>query len=103
MAIYLALFVGKGINGWQWTQQSELIALRLPRLMAAIAVGILLSVAGVIFTAFNVKPDGESRIIGSVFRHFDGYFSCVILIWCTTNRMVFGWQEFSVLVPHYWY
>ncbi|SUT87336.1 iron-hydroxamate transporter permease subunit [Actinobacillus ureae] len=64
LAICLALFVGKGINGWQWTQQSELIALRLPRLMAAIAVGILLSVAGVILQCLTLNPMANPELLG---------------------------------------
>lgn len=64
LTICLALFVGKGINGWQWTQQCELIALRLPRLMVAIAVGILLSVAGVILQRLTLNPMASPELLG---------------------------------------
>lgn len=64
LAICLSLFVGKGIHGWYWTLQSELIALRLPRLMAAIAVGILLSVAGVILQRLTLNPMASPELLG---------------------------------------
>lgn len=61
----IALFVGKSQTGWQFSLDNEtLLALRYPRLLAAIAVGILLSVAGVILQRLTLNPMASPELLG---------------------------------------
>ncbi|WP_150538685.1 Fe(3+)-hydroxamate ABC transporter permease FhuB [Actinobacillus vicugnae] len=64
LAICLSLLLGNSGNGWHWAQQSELIALRMPRMMVALAVGILLAVAGVILQRLTLNPTASPELLG---------------------------------------
>lgn len=64
IALLIALFVGKNANGWAWTFSSELLALRIPRILLAIGVGILLATAGVILQRLTLNPMASPELLG---------------------------------------
>lgn len=64
MSILTALLLNKSINGWEWTISPELLSLRLPRLFIALAVGILLAIAGVILQQLTLNPMASPELLG---------------------------------------
>jgi hypothetical protein len=64
LLIMLAVALGfaHGVNGWHWNSLNEMrvmLPFRLPRLLAAIAAGVLLAAAGVIFAAYQPQSYGK--------------------------------------------
>lgn len=69
LSLAVALFIGKGFYGWdllelstQWGKQ--IFALRYPRVLVALAVGILLSIAGVILQRLTLNPMASPELLG---------------------------------------
>ena len=70
LTLLLALTLGKGAQGWQLLfdfnsgRSLEIFALRSPRIAIAIAVGILLAVAGVILQRLTLNPMASPELLG---------------------------------------
>lgn len=65
VTLWIALSLGKGGNGWAWQDlESPLVALRYPRVLAALAVGALLAVAGVLLQRVTLNPMASPELLG---------------------------------------
>lgn len=64
IALLMALLFGRSTTGWTWSYSPELIALRIPRILVALAVGILLAVAGVILQRLTLNPMASPELLG---------------------------------------
>lgn len=68
LTIWLALAAGRDTSGWILLEFSKLNApifeLRLPRLLIAAAVGILLAVAGVLLQRLTLNPMASPELLG---------------------------------------
>lgn len=71
VVVLLALLIGRGATGWQSLfamTSSELVGslveLRLPRVFASLAVGILLAIAGVILQFLTKNPMASPELLG---------------------------------------
>ncbi|MDG6894823.1 Fe3+-hydroxamate ABC transporter permease FhuB [Volucribacter amazonae] len=66
--IFVALNFGRSGQGWHWLNQDNLqdivIALRYPRLLMALAVGILLATAGVLLQRLTLNPMASPELLG---------------------------------------
>ncbi|WP_434777884.1 Fe(3+)-hydroxamate ABC transporter permease FhuB [Neisseria sp. Ec49-e6-T10] len=65
ISVLFSLFFSKGILGWHWTGWDvELIPLRYPRLLSAVAAGLMLSIAGVILQKMTQNPMASPELLG---------------------------------------
>lgn len=67
LAIAVALLLGQGASGWFWAEKSQfesLFELRYPRILIALAVGILLAVAGVFLQRLTLNPMASPELLG---------------------------------------
>lgn len=67
VAMAVSLGFGRNMNGWHWDSLHGLRALlpfRLPRMVAALAAGILLAGAGVIIQRVTVNPMASPELLG---------------------------------------
>lgn len=67
LAIAFSLFLGRGLYGWHWasfTDESALLPMRLPRLLAALSAGALLAAAGVLMQRVSGNPLASPEILG---------------------------------------
>ncbi|MGY4490637.1 Fe(3+)-hydroxamate ABC transporter permease FhuB [Pseudomonas sp. TE3610] len=65
--IGVALFVGQGPAGWQWADNSQwqgLLALRAPRVCAAVAAGVMLALAGLYIQRLTGNPMASPEVLG---------------------------------------
>lgn len=65
--LWLSLSLGKGTSGWHWAeiyQNHALLELRYPRILIALAVGILLAVAGVLLQRLTLNPMASPELLG---------------------------------------
>lgn len=66
--LWLALVLGKGTSGWNVLEFNEfyapLVELRYPRILTAVAVGILLAVAGVLLQCLTLNPMASPELLG---------------------------------------
>lgn len=64
--LLLALGLGKGEQSWsfRWDFSPDFFVLRYPRVLTAIAVGILLAVAGVILQRLTLNPMASPELLG---------------------------------------
>lgn len=65
--IAAALMFGRGIDGWHWSTGSELEALlpwRWPRVIAALAAGMMLAVAGTLIQKLTGNPMSSPEVLG---------------------------------------
>lgn len=63
----VALGFARGVNGWHWNSLNEIrvmLPFRLPRLLAAIAAGVLLAAAGVILQRISRNPMASPELLG---------------------------------------
>lgn len=67
VVLLVALFFGQSASGWMWAdiyQNSMLLELRYPRVLIALAVGILLAVAGVFLQRLTLNPMASPELLG---------------------------------------
>ncbi|OOR99782.1 Fe3+-hydroxamate ABC transporter permease FhuB [Haemophilus paracuniculus] len=66
LVFVIVLLLGKGASGWIWLNfsESDILALRFPRVMVALAVGVLLAVAGVILQRLTLNPMASPELLG---------------------------------------
>ena len=68
LVLWLALALGKGTSGWNVLEFNEfyapLVELRYPRILTALAVGILLAVAGVLLQRLTLNPMASPELLG---------------------------------------
>lgn len=65
--LIVALAFAHGVNGWRWNSLAEIqvmLPFRLPRLLAAIAAGVLLAAAGVILQRISRNPMASPELLG---------------------------------------
>lgn len=86
----VALLFGKGASGWFWAEiyQTDLLALRYPRLLTALAVGILLAVAGVILQRLTLNPMASPELLGVSSGCSIGVL-CVLFLFSAENQSLF--------------
>lgn len=86
----MALLFGKGASGWFWAEinQTDLLALRYPRLLTALAVGILLAVAGVILQRLTLNPMASPELLGVSSGSSIGVL-CVLFLFSTESQSLF--------------
>lgn len=59
-----ALFLAKGLHGWQWAEFSEL-HWRLPRVFGALAAGAMLAMAGLLVQRLTGNPMASPEVLGA--------------------------------------
>lgn len=68
LVLWLALALGKGTSGWNVLEFNEfyapLVELRYPRILTALAVGVLLAVAGVLLQRLTLNPMASPELLG---------------------------------------
>lgn len=66
ISLWVALSLGQNGSGWVWSNvnESPLIALRYPRVLAALAAGALLAVAGVLLQRLTLNPMASPELLG---------------------------------------
>ncbi|GAB3391681.1 iron ABC transporter permease [Azotobacter armeniacus] len=64
LAVPLALGFGQGLHGWSWQAGGELLDWRLPRVVVAIAAGILLALAGSLVQRLTANPMASPEVLG---------------------------------------
>ncbi|MFC0711737.1 Fe(3+)-hydroxamate ABC transporter permease FhuB [Azorhizophilus paspali] len=64
LATPLALGFGQGPHGWDWRTDAALLDLRLPRLVAALAAGTLLALAGTLMQRLTANPMASPELLG---------------------------------------
>lgn len=65
--IALALLLGQGPHGWQWSDSNQwqaLLALRAPRVFAAVAAGVMLALAGLYIQRLTGNPMASPEVLG---------------------------------------
>ncbi|WP_128598990.1 iron chelate uptake ABC transporter family permease subunit [Pantoea rodasii] len=65
--LVVALAFAHGVTGWRWNSFTEIqvmLPFRLPRLLAAIAAGVLLAAAGVILQRISRNPMASPELLG---------------------------------------
>ncbi|AAU37810.1 Fe(3+)-hydroxamate ABC transporter permease FhuB [[Mannheimia] succiniciproducens] len=62
LSILCALFIGKNASGWYW--DSVMLTLRYPRLLVAMAAGIMLAVAGTLLQRLSHNPMASPELLG---------------------------------------
>lgn len=78
-ALGLSLFVGQSADGWQFTADGDFIALRYPRLLTALACGILLAVAGVLLQRLTQNLMASPELLGISSGTAFGVMTAVLL------------------------
>lgn len=63
LLITLALYLGQNSSGWQWSSQSTL-DFRLPRVVAALAAGAMLGLAGCLIQRLTGNPIASPEVVG---------------------------------------
>lgn len=66
-ALAIALMLGKGAQGWQWSRGEELAQLlpwRWPRAVAALTAGMMLAMAGTLIQKLTANPMGSPEVLG---------------------------------------
>ncbi|AWK13687.1 Fe(3+)-hydroxamate ABC transporter permease FhuB [Candidatus Fukatsuia symbiotica] len=67
LTFVVALLFGRGSNGWFWAQGKqiqELLPWRLPRVIAALAAGMMLGVAGSLIQKLTINPMASPEVLG---------------------------------------
>ncbi|QIW15626.1 Fe3+-hydroxamate ABC transporter permease FhuB [Pasteurellaceae bacterium RH1A] len=64
LSVFLALTLGKNGQGWNLNFSQDLFELRSPRVWVAMAVGILLSTAGVLLQRLTLNPMASPELLG---------------------------------------
>ncbi|OOH89003.1 Fe3+-hydroxamate ABC transporter permease FhuB [Pasteurellaceae bacterium 15-036681] len=68
LSVLIALTLGKETSGWKWLEFNQFYAplfeLRYPRILIALAVGILLAVAGVLLQRLTLNPMASPELLG---------------------------------------
>lgn len=59
-----AVFLAKGLHGWQWAELSEL-HWRLPRVFGALAAGAMLAMAGLLVQRLTGNPMASPEVLGA--------------------------------------
>ncbi|QMV65306.1 Fe(3+)-hydroxamate ABC transporter permease FhuB [Pseudomonas berkeleyensis] len=59
-----AVFLAKGLHGWQWAEFSEL-HWRLPRVFGALAAGAMLAMAGLLVQRLTGNPMASPEVLGA--------------------------------------
>lgn len=59
-----ALFYGKGVDGWSWAPADNLLPWRWPRVLAALASGMMLAVAGSMIQKLTGNPMASPEVLG---------------------------------------
>ncbi|MDG2942490.1 Fe(3+)-hydroxamate ABC transporter permease FhuB [Exercitatus varius] len=67
--VAVALMFGQSLQGWHWLDLADqwdrqIFALRYPRVLIALSVGILLAVAGVILQRLTLNPMASPELLG---------------------------------------
>ena len=60
----VALLLGQGPQGWNWSLNPELLQWRLPRLLAALGAGLLLGLAGCLLQRLTGNPMASPELMG---------------------------------------
>lgn len=63
----VALLLGKGAQGWQWSSGESLSSLlpwRWPRALAALTAGMMLAMAGTLIQKLTANPMGSPEVLG---------------------------------------
>ncbi|WP_442878718.1 Fe(3+)-hydroxamate ABC transporter permease FhuB [Brenneria sp. g21c3] len=63
----IALTLGKNAQGWHWSggdQLTQLLPWRWPRVLAALAAGVMLAVAGTLIQKLTGNPMGSPEVLG---------------------------------------
>ena len=64
-ALLIALGLGRGLDGWQWTlSDATLLDWRWPRVMAAAAAGCMLALAGCMIQRLTGNPMSSPEVLG---------------------------------------
>ncbi|AOF00887.1 Fe3+-hydroxamate ABC transporter permease FhuB [Serratia marcescens] len=67
IGLTLALMLGKNAGGWHWSQGAELDSLlpwRWPRVLSALAAGMMLAVAGTLIQKLTGNPMASPEVLG---------------------------------------
>lgn len=90
---YIALNLGKSDHTWHWNNVTSLqdlfFALRYPRVITALSVGILLSVAGVLLQRLTLNPMASPELLGVSSGTSMGVLA--ILFFSTTQSAALFW------------
>ncbi len=63
-AVIAAISLGRGAGGWHWAYTSELLALRVPRVVVALSAGVMLAVAGTLMQRMTGNPMAAPEVLG---------------------------------------
>lgn len=67
VAVIVSLFLGHGLYGWHWAnlrEFSDLLPLRLPRMLAAVSAGAMLAGSGVLLQRVSGNPLASPEVLG---------------------------------------
>ncbi len=67
LAMALSLSVGRGLHGWEWQgwhAMQPLLIWRLPRMLVAMAAGVMLATAGTIIQRLTSNPLASPEVLG---------------------------------------
>ncbi|MBP6116655.1 MAG: Fe(3+)-hydroxamate ABC transporter permease FhuB [Neisseriaceae bacterium] len=85
----LSLFVSQGAVGWQWTGwQETLLNLRYPRLLAAMATGLMLATAGVLLQRMSQNPMASPELLGISAGTAGGV---LLALWLSLGGVMMQW------------
>tara|TARA_R110000796_G_scaffold88164_7_gene189868 strand:- start:19304 stop:21283 length:1980 start_codon:yes stop_codon:yes gene_type:complete len=62
--IALALWFGRGVEGWQWILDPQVVQWRTPRVLAAAGAGLMLALAGTLLQRLTGNPLASPEIMG---------------------------------------
>ena len=65
--VAVALMLGKGVQGWQWSSGealAQLLPWRWPRALAALTAGMMLAMAGTLIQKLTANPMGSPEVLG---------------------------------------
>ncbi|MGO3858208.1 MAG: Fe(3+)-hydroxamate ABC transporter permease FhuB [Neisseriaceae bacterium] len=89
VGVAFSLFVSQGAQGWQWTGWQELLLnLRYPRLLAAMATGLMLAMAGVILQRMSQNPMASPELLGISAGTAGGV---LLALWLSLGGVVMQW------------
>ncbi|PVX32670.1 iron complex transport system permease protein [Pasteurella langaaensis DSM 22999] len=90
LAIFISLFVGQGNQGWYMlhfdSREYPILALRTPRILTALSVGMLLAIAGVILQRLTQNPMASPELLGVSSGASMGILAVIFLFSAQSNQ-----------------
>jgi len=85
-AFFIAIFIGKNTQGWEFMINNNLMHLRLPRVLGALFAGIGLAITGTLIQRLTNNPMASPEILGISSGAALTLVLCTLLLGLSVNR-----------------